>query len=137
MVVRPEDPRDRAAIHAVNRAAFETDAEARLADAFRKSGALISSLVAVEGNQIVGHIFFSLAWIEGKSRACRSSLAPTAVLPALQGRGFGTALVRAGFYDAPNRFGLPAFYELRVWAWRGNPNGAFVDWNQRVSCEGR
>lgn len=40
------------------------------------------------------------------------------------------------FYDAPNRFGLPAFYELHVWAWRDNPNGVFVDWNTRVSCEG-
>jgi hypothetical protein len=40
------------------------------------------------------------------------------------------------FVDSPNRFGLPAFYELHVWAWRDNPNGAFVDWNPRVSCEG-
>ena len=40
------------------------------------------------------------------------------------------------FVDTPNRFGLPAFYELHVWAWRDNPNGAFVDWNPRVSCEG-
>jgi hypothetical protein len=39
------------------------------------------------------------------------------------------------FVDSPNRFGLPAFYELHVWAWRDNPNGAFVDWNPRVSCE--
>jgi hypothetical protein len=39
--------------------------------------------------------------------------------------------------DAPNRFGLPAHYELHVWAWRDNPNGAFVDWNPRVSCEGK
>jgi len=41
------------------------------------------------------------------------------------------------FIDSPNRFGLPAFYELHVWAWRDNPNGAFVDWNPRVSCEGQ
>jgi hypothetical protein len=41
------------------------------------------------------------------------------------------------FVDTPNRFGLPAFYELHVWAWRDNPNGAFVDWNPRVSCEGQ
>jgi hypothetical protein len=41
------------------------------------------------------------------------------------------------YYDAPNRFGLPAFYELHVWAWRDNPHGTFVDWNPRVSCEGR
>jgi hypothetical protein len=39
--------------------------------------------------------------------------------------------------ESPNRFGLPAFYELHVWAWRDNPNGAFVDWNTRVSCEGQ
>ena len=40
------------------------------------------------------------------------------------------------YNDSPNRFGLPAFYELHVWAWRDNPLGAFVDWNTRVSCEG-
>ena len=37
--------------------------------------------------------------------------------------------------NSPNRYGLPAFYELHVWAWRENPNGAFVDWNNKVSCE--
>ena len=36
---------------------------------------------------------------------------------------------------SPNRYGLPAFFELHVWAWRDNPKGAFVDWNPRVSCE--
>ena len=41
------------------------------------------------------------------------------------------------FVDSPNRFGLPAHYELHVWAWRDNPKGVFVDWNPRVSCEGR
>jgi hypothetical protein len=39
------------------------------------------------------------------------------------------------FVDSPNRFGLPAFYELHAWAWRDNPNGTFVDWNPRVSCD--
>jgi hypothetical protein len=38
-------------------------------------------------------------------------------------------------FDAPNRFGLPAFYTLHVWAWKENPNGAFVNWNPKVSCE--
>jgi hypothetical protein len=41
------------------------------------------------------------------------------------------------FEDSPNRFGLPPFYQIHVWAWRDNPNGAFVDWNRRVSCEGQ
>jgi hypothetical protein len=36
---------------------------------------------------------------------------------------------------APNRFNLPTFFEIHVWAWRNNPLGAFVDWNTRVSCE--
>jgi len=39
------------------------------------------------------------------------------------------------FVDAPNRFHLDPFFELHVWAWRDNPQGAFVDWNNHVSCE--
>src|SRR5438270_4316037 len=38
-------------------------------------------------------------------------------------------------FDTPNRFGLPAFYTLHVWAWKENPNGAFVNWHPEVSCE--
>ena len=37
--------------------------------------------------------------------------------------------------DSPNRYGLPAFYELHVWAWEDNPSGNFSDWNNRVTCE--
>lgn len=33
-----------------------------------------------------------------------------------------------------NRYGLPAFFELHVWAWRTNPQGSFVDWNDHVTC---
>ena len=39
-------------------------------------------------------------------------------------------------FDSPNRFGLPAFYTLHVWAWKRNPNGTFVNWNPDVSCDG-
>jgi hypothetical protein len=39
-------------------------------------------------------------------------------------------------FEAPNRFGLPAFYTLHVWAaWKENPNGAFVNWHPNVSCQ--
>jgi hypothetical protein len=38
-------------------------------------------------------------------------------------------------FDSPNRFGLPPFYTLHVWAWKENPNGAFVNWHPNVSCE--
>jgi hypothetical protein len=48
--------------------------------------------------------------------------------PVLDGQSFQ-------FVASPNRYALPAFFELHVWAWRDNPNGAFVDWNTAVSCE--
>jgi hypothetical protein len=37
-------------------------------------------------------------------------------------------------FPSPNRFGLPAFYTLHVWAWKDNPKGAFVNWHPNVSC---
>jgi hypothetical protein len=48
--------------------------------------------------------------------------------PELQGQLFH-------LFDSPNRFGLPAFYTLHVWAWKTNPNGTFGNWNPDVSCD--
>ena len=48
--------------------------------------------------------------------------------PVLMGQMFN-------YVGAPNRFRIPAFYELHVWAWKSNPAGIFADWNPRVSCE--
>ena len=39
------------------------------------------------------------------------------------------------YTGSPNRYGLPPFYALHVWAWRTNPNGMFADFNPKVSCE--
>jgi hypothetical protein len=39
------------------------------------------------------------------------------------------------FTNEPNRYGLPAFYELHVWAWKANPTGPFADMNPEVSCD--
>lgn len=39
-------------------------------------------------------------------------------------------------FESPNRFGLPAFYTLHVWAWKDNPQGTFANWNPKVSCDG-
>jgi hypothetical protein len=39
------------------------------------------------------------------------------------------------YFESPNRFGLKAFYTLHVWAWKDNPNGAFVNWHPGVSCK--
>jgi hypothetical protein len=47
--------------------------------------------------------------------------------PVLNGQVFN-------FVPAPNRFNIPSFFELHVWAWRDNPQGSFVDWNNDVTC---
>ena len=48
--------------------------------------------------------------------------------PTLMGQLFN-------YVGSPNRYGIPAFYELHVWAWENNPAGVFADWNAHVSCE--
>jgi hypothetical protein len=50
------------------------------------------------------------------------------VTPRLMGQIFH-------YFPSPNRFGLPAFYTLHVWAWKENPKGAFVNWHPNVSCQ--
>jgi hypothetical protein len=35
---------------------------------------------------------------------------------------------------SPNRYDLPPFYALHVWAWKHNPSGTFADWNPLVTC---
>jgi hypothetical protein len=42
------------------------------------------------------------------------------------------------FHDngSPNRYGLPACYELHVWAWQHNPHGMCTAWNPTVACAG-
>lgn len=50
--------------------------------------------------------------------------------PMLEGQAFQ-------FVNSPNRYGIPAFFELHVWAWQDNPNGTFADWNTKVSCDGQ
>ena len=68
--------------------------------------------------KLVGVEFITLAsvWLQNNSSP-----------PVLEGQVFL-------FVDSPNRFNIPAFFELHVWAWRDNPQGSFVDWNNHVSC---
>lgn len=37
---------------------------------------------------------------------------------------------------APNRYGIPSFYQLHAWVWKPNPTGTYQDWNPSVSCRG-
>ncbi len=38
-------------------------------------------------------------------------------------------------FESPNRFGLPNFYTLHVWAWKENPVGMFSNWHSKVACD--
>lgn len=96
MDIRDERAVDIAAVHAVNRAAFETEAEANLVDALRSRASPYISLVAVDAGAIVGHVFFSPVTLSDHAELKLMGLAPMAVLPELQRRGIGAALVRAG-----------------------------------------
>jgi hypothetical protein len=52
---------------------------------------------------------------------------PANSVPALEGN-------LLNYIGAPNRYGLPAFWEIHVWAWEQNPKGSYADWNTHVTC---
>jgi hypothetical protein len=66
----------------------------------------------------VEYIVLANLWQKGK---------PAGAVPALDGN-------LMNFIASPNRFGLPSFYEIHVWAWEDNPKGSFADWNTHVTC---
>jgi putative acetyltransferase len=96
MRVRPETDADRAAVRAVNEAAFETPAEADLVEALRGSGVSLVSLVAEADGEIIGHILFSPVSLSDHVNLNLMGLGPMAVVPDRQRKGVGSALVRQG-----------------------------------------
>lgn len=82
--------------------------------------ALIYEPLPGGGLRLVGVEFIALAeqWNTQHSEA----------QPALEGH-------LLNLVGAPNRYRLPAFYELHVWAWERNPKGVFADWNTVVTCD--
>ncbi|KPJ61701.1 MAG: hypothetical protein AMJ46_00140 [Latescibacteria bacterium DG_63] len=97
MEIRKEEPDDVDSIRELNQEAFGQAQEAEIVDKLRENCSDLLSLVAVVENQVVGHILFSPALIEGEDRTLRGmALAPMAVLPDYQRQGIGSALVRDG-----------------------------------------
>ena len=99
MRIRAERDGDRAAVRAVNEAAFETSLEADLVEALRDSVQPLVSLVAEEKGAVVGHILFSPVTLIGRPELRMMGLAPMAVVPERQGEGIGSDLVRAGLEE--------------------------------------
>ena len=95
--VREEQPRDCVAIRDVHRRAFGGEAEGVLVERLRAGGYVRVSLVAEVNGIVVGHILFSDLPIVTEHGAIPAvGLAPMAVVPEHQGKGIGSALVRAG-----------------------------------------
>jgi putative acetyltransferase len=100
MIIRPETPEDHEPVHRVNERAFPTPSEADLVDALRKTAHPYISLVAIDEDQVVGHIFFSPVTIESATDSFTAmGLAPMAVLPECQRQGIGSLLVREGLRE--------------------------------------
>lgn len=100
MMVRPEKAGDEAAIAAITTSAFagksySNQTEHLIVDRLRRAGALSLSLVAVESDEIVGHIAFSPLTLSNGD-AGWFGLGPLSVAPSRQRQGFGRALVNAG-----------------------------------------
>jgi len=111
--IRSEAGEHQGAIREVHRRAFRGESEAKLVDDLRRDGDAAISLVAETDGRIVGHILFSR--LQAPLRAL--ALAPLAVLPEEQGRGIGSALIRAGLEQAAAEqwaavfvLGAPTFY---------------------------
>jgi putative acetyltransferase len=102
--IREEGRGDREVIRRINGAAFGRREEADIVDKLRQSCGNLLSLVAVADGLPVGYILFSPVTIENRAASSDGfaesllgmGLAPMAVLPAHQGAGIGSQLVRDG-----------------------------------------
>jgi putative acetyltransferase len=94
VLIRKERPADIAAVRELVTAAFPSPAEAALVDALRAASRLLISLVAVDENEIVGHVGFSPITVEGTTRGL--GLAPLSVRADRRRRSVGQELVRGG-----------------------------------------
>jgi len=98
--IRDEQPADIERIAEITQAAFQANPHNRhpehlIIANLRRSQALALSLVAEVDGAVVGHVAFSEVEISDGSTGW-FGLGPLTVKPGMQGRGVGSALVRAG-----------------------------------------
>lgn len=97
VTIREEKPGNERQIRVVNQRAFSQNEEADIVDKLRQTCPNAISLVALSGDQVVGHILFTPVIIQEKERSITGmGLAPIAVLPEFQRQGTGSKLVKAG-----------------------------------------
>jgi putative acetyltransferase len=113
VIIRDEKQADSEAIHEMVAAVFRRPDEAVLIDRLRSDGVCAVSLVAVEGDQIVGHVLFSRMIAPFRALG----LGPVSVKPSHQHCGIGSLLIRTGLDRASEAgwqgvfvLGDPKFY---------------------------
>ena len=101
----------------MNDRAFGQPDEGAIVDAVRRRSVPIISLVAIEADQLVGHILFTPVTLAPATERRLCGLGPMAVLPEHQRRGIGSRLVRDGLeacraagYDGVVVVGHPSYY---------------------------
>jgi putative acetyltransferase len=100
VVIRAETIEDHTEIHSVIESAFGQASEADLFEALRGTASPQISLIAVQDNRIVGHIFFSPVSVESAGDIFTAmGLAPLAVLPEFHKRGIGSRLIQEGLME--------------------------------------
>lgn len=118
LTIRPESIGDYDSVRRINEHAFKRSEEAKLVDALRQDAQPNISLVAVQSEQVIGHIFFSpVEIISASEKFAGMALAPMAVDPDYQKQGVGGQLVEAGLekcrqlgHDLVFVLGHPEYY---------------------------
>ncbi len=105
IIIHPEEPQHRDGVRAVEEKAFGRAGEADLCDRMRSRGVVTLSLVALDGEEVVGHVLFSPVTIRSAdgSTLAAEGLGPVAVLPSRQRQGIGSRLIRAGIEEIRQR----------------------------------
>ena len=116
--IRNDGPTDFEQVQVILLATFLSDAESKLVAALRAEGKAVISLVAVNGDHVLGHILFSVVTATPSSDAKGIGLAPLAVHPDAQSQGVGSKLIQEGLrrckelgFDYCVILGRPNYYQ--------------------------
>lgn len=112
MIIRAEQQRDQAQVKQLLRESYPTDSEATLVEDLRLGGDVVYSLVAIENEEVIGHVMLSAMAAPVDTLA----LGPVTASMRVRGQGIAAKLIRAGLEKAHDWNGVfvlgdPTFYK--------------------------